>query len=393
MTILQSFIFFLLSLQIRDGCTVEAATLYGASGENISFMCLFHSFGTLKILCRETCEGENLLIRTSDDTAQSGRYTIKYIREASRTYSVLSVSISELTQSNSGLYRCGLGDSSSSASYQDFRLVVAEAVLDGNKDHHFYKEPGSSLTVICSFGSSGRTKSFCRGGCREEEVLVQTDGDRAQRGRYSIEYDAGPASGAVLLVTVTHLTQSDSGRYRCRMDKTLLADLFRDFSITVTEVDPSISTPPTTQSLCSSLASVFSKTTDVTLENTTTSKGSSFQTSANVLWMALILTFTMVLFSVAVLIYCNKTLDKPQTGIFIQPEQAPATELRLSRMHEDDRGGDEEWRYVDVDIYLTYCETSNTDTFQHKAEDESSKSNYTEMDVSSDSCHAVEDLL
>ncbi|MED6285585.1 hypothetical protein CHARACLAT_030731 [Characodon lateralis] len=149
------------------------------------------------------------------------------------------------------------------------------------------------------------------------------------------------------------------------MDKTLLADLFRDFSITVTEVDPSISTPPTTQSLSSSLASVSSKTTDVTLENTTT-KGSSFQTSANVLWMALILTFTLVLFSVAVLIYCNKTLDKPQTGIFIQPEQAPATELRLGRTHEDARGGGEEWRSVDVDIYLTYCETSNTDTFQHK---------------------------
>ncbi|XP_047216463.1 uncharacterized protein LOC124865429 isoform X2 [Girardinichthys multiradiatus] len=122
-----SFCLLFLSLQIRDGCTVEAATLYGASGENISFLCLFHSFGTLKILCRETCEGENLLIRTSDDTAQSGRYTIKYIREASRTYSVLSVSISELTQSDSGLYRCGLGDSSSS-SYQDFRLVVAEGV-------------------------------------------------------------------------------------------------------------------------------------------------------------------------------------------------------------------------------------------------------------------------
>ncbi|XP_047216473.1 uncharacterized protein LOC124865429 isoform X3 [Girardinichthys multiradiatus] len=132
-------------------------------------------------------------------------------------------------------------------------MIILTAVLDGNKDHHFYKEPGSSLTVICSFGSSGRTKSFCRGGCREEEVLVQTDGDRAQRGRYSIEYDAGPASGAVLLVTVTHLTQSDSGRYRCRMDKTLLANLFRDFSITVTEgVDPWTSTPTTAQRFISS---------------------------------------------------------------------------------------------------------------------------------------------
>ncbi|KAM4571162.1 uncharacterized protein V3H82_010854 isoform 6-T6 [Fundulus diaphanus] len=126
MNVLQSFIFFLLSLQVRGSRAVQALTQYGVSGGNFSFQCPFLSSGTLKIFCRENCEGENLLVRTSEKTAQNGRYRTEYVREASRTYSVVSVSISGLNRSDSGRYRCGLGDSSSSASYWDFRLVVVD---------------------------------------------------------------------------------------------------------------------------------------------------------------------------------------------------------------------------------------------------------------------------
>ncbi|KAM4570567.1 polymeric immunoglobulin receptor-like [Fundulus diaphanus] len=304
MTILQSFfIFFLLSLQVRGSRAVQALTHYGVSGGNFSFQCPFLSSGTLKIFCRENCEGENLLVRTSEKTAQNGRYRTKYVREASRTYSVVSVSISGLNRSDSGRYRCGLGDSSSSASYWDFRLVVVDALLDGNKDPHVYKEAGSSLTVACSFGSSGRTKSFCRGEPGEEEVLVQTDGDRGEGGRYSLEYDEQP-SGGVLLVTITQLTQSDSGRYRCKMDRTGSTSLYRDFSINVTSA--------VFKSFSSSPASVFSKITDLTLMNTTASEGFSSKTSEEVLVVVLTLTFAFILFSVVLLVFCKKKLCKPK---------------------------------------------------------------------------------
>ncbi|XP_035998998.1 polymeric immunoglobulin receptor-like [Fundulus heteroclitus] len=305
MTVLQSFfIFFLLSLQVRGSRAVQALTHYGESGGNFSSPCPFLSFGTLKIFCRENCEGENLLIRTNEKTAQNGRYRTEYVREASRTYSVLSVSISGLNRSDSGLYRCGLGDSSSSASYQDFRLVVVDALLDGNKDH-VYKEAGSSLTVACSFGSSGGTKSFCRGGPGEEEVLVQTGGDRGEKGRYTLEYDKQP-SGGVLLVTITQLTQSDSGRYRCKMDRKFLPDLYRDFRINVTNA--------VFKSFSSSPASVFSKITDPTLMNTTASEGFSSKTSEEVLLVVLILTFAFILFSVVLLVFCRKKICKPKKG-------------------------------------------------------------------------------
>ncbi|MEQ2196188.1 hypothetical protein XENOCAPTIV_025955 [Xenoophorus captivus] len=110
-------------------------------------------------------------------------------------------------------------------------MIILTAVLDGNKDHHFYKEPGSSLTVACSFKSSGRKQLFCRGGCGEGNVLVQTDGDGAHRGRYSIEYD----TGGVLYVTITQLTQSDSGWYQCKMDVKFWLDSYIDFIVSVTD--------------------------------------------------------------------------------------------------------------------------------------------------------------
>ncbi|XP_035998985.1 polymeric immunoglobulin receptor isoform X4 [Fundulus heteroclitus] len=313
------------SLQVRDSRAVDALKQYGVSGENVTHPCLFilHGMGNKpgKIFCRETCEGENLLVETSDDTAQNGRYRTKYVRETSKTYSVLSVSISGLNWFDSGLYRCGLGDSSSSASYQDFRLVVVDALLDGNKDHHVYKEAGSSLTVACSFGSSGRTKSFCRGGPGEEEVLVQTGGDRGEGGRYSLEYDEQP-SGGVLLVTITQLTQSDSGRYRCKLDRTGSPSLYRDFSINVINVDPSVSTPPPRTSISSSSGSytpsVSSETTDLsvlTQWSTTTSEDAANRGSAEVLRIvALTLVIIIILLSVALLVCCRKRSEKQHTG-------------------------------------------------------------------------------
>ncbi|XP_016522854.1 polymeric immunoglobulin receptor-like isoform X3 [Poecilia formosa] len=228
-----------LSLQVRDIRTFDVPTQYGVCGEDILISCVSFSYGAWKIFCRETCEGGNLLIRTSDDAAQIGRYRTEYVRQASKTFSVLSVGISDLTRSDAGRYRCGLGDSSSSASFQDFRLVVLDALLDGNKVPDLHRDAGSSLTVACFFEDSGWKRLFCRGGCGKDEVLVQTDAVRADRGRYSIEYDKRRNS-AVVLVTITQLTQSDSGRYRCKLDRAIRSDLDRDFSITVTDDVPVI---------------------------------------------------------------------------------------------------------------------------------------------------------
>ncbi|XP_015255179.1 PREDICTED: uncharacterized protein LOC107100978 [Cyprinodon variegatus] len=265
------------------------------------------------MFCRETCEGSNLLVKTSSDSAQEGRYRTQYVKEASKTFSVLSVSITELTWSDSGRYRCGLDDSLSSASYLDFRLVIVDALLDGNADHHLYKEPGSSLTVACSFKGSDNKWQLIRRGAEGEDVLVQAGG--AETGRYKVEYEAKKKS-SVLLVTIKPLIQSDSGHYRCKIDRMIRPDLYIDFSITVTKAaDPSTSTQTTSLNLSSSLgsftSSVSSETSGLRRE---IQSASDNEPNHSFVLMLLSLTITVFLVSVALMVFCRISFKKVETG-------------------------------------------------------------------------------
>lgn len=66
-------------------------------------------------------------------------------------------------------------------------------------------------------------KFFCKDECKkEEDVLIETDGNRAQSGRYSLEYKEGSTFG--LSVTITQVTKSDTGHYRCGYGRALSPD-------------------------------------------------------------------------------------------------------------------------------------------------------------------------
>ncbi|XP_037553032.1 polymeric immunoglobulin receptor-like, partial [Nematolebias whitei] len=213
----------------------EVDYYYREAGQDFTVRCSFDSDETWKIFCRENCEGENLLIKTKKDTDKKGRYRTEHSKRSFLSSPAVSVSISAVTQSDSGQYTCGLGDSLSSASFRGFRLLVVDALLDGNKDHVFFKTAGSSLTVGCRFSFSGRTKSFCRGKCEGDKILVQTDGVRAQRGPYGVGYEEGtfPVSSTIIYVTIEQLTPSDSGQYRCHLDRTIGTDSYSNFRVSV----------------------------------------------------------------------------------------------------------------------------------------------------------------
>ncbi|XP_059188358.1 uncharacterized protein LOC131971076 isoform X2 [Centropristis striata] len=98
---------------------------------------------------------------------------------------------------------------------------------------------GSSMTVACHFTlSGGRRKFLCKDECKEEEdILVETEGERAQSGRFSLWYEGGtfPLTSTVLHVSIAQLTKSDSGRYRCGLERPFLPDSYSVFEITVTD--------------------------------------------------------------------------------------------------------------------------------------------------------------
>ncbi|XP_047457788.1 uncharacterized protein LOC125018128 isoform X2 [Mugil cephalus] len=132
---------------------------------------------------------------------------------------------------------------------------------------HTGKE-GGNITVGCSFTLSGSRRLFCRNKCEEGNILIDTTEVKAQRDRYSIEYISRDALSAdTLYVSITQLKKSDSGWYRCSLDRTLF-DSSEDFEITVTEghfltttyLSSSLTTT-TTQTLMSTLSSSSSAAT------------------------------------------------------------------------------------------------------------------------------------
>ena len=89
--------------------------------------------------------------------------------------------------------------------------------------------------MSCHLTSSGSTKFFCKGECKEEDILIKTDDVTAQSGRYSIRYEDGSSGRRTVTVTITQLTKSDSGRYRCGLGGSSAPDAYTDFDITVTD--------------------------------------------------------------------------------------------------------------------------------------------------------------
>ncbi|XP_047229770.1 uncharacterized protein LOC124873283 isoform X1 [Girardinichthys multiradiatus] len=155
--------FFFFSLQVSSANSLKH--IYGAAGEDIRVTCGIFLFDNWKIFCMENCSGGNLLISTSENKAKIGRYSIEFVRDTPLGFFLFYVSISELIQSDSGGYRCGLGASLSSALYQDFRLVV--------KDVH----PSLSTppTRGCLSSSSGSFTASASSETTDLPVLTKTN--------------------------------------------------------------------------------------------------------------------------------------------------------------------------------------------------------------------------
>ncbi|KAF3696447.1 Polymeric immunoglobulin receptor [Channa argus] len=222
---------FFLSLQDGNFNFVNAQTFTRIKGTIIRVQCPFSSFGRRKYLCKEPCE-QNILIETTNFNAQSGRYSIRYKKGSN-----LHVTITQLTGSDTGQYRCGLGNDNI-----PFGIIVVDALVDGNRgfseDKRVQAKAGENLTVACSFTRTGTSKIICKDPC-EKNLLVQTNGDTDRTGRHSILY-LESSEAAFVHVTITQLRDSDSGLYYCG-----LGSSFHGFKIVITEAPSKATTPQT----------------------------------------------------------------------------------------------------------------------------------------------------
>ncbi|XP_023812745.1 uncharacterized protein LOC105354462 isoform X2 [Oryzias latipes] len=176
----------------------------------------------------------------------------------------------------------------------------------------YTKREGEDITVRCNLTFSGSRKLLCKETCEEGNILIETYRDEAQRGRYSIKYEYRYIRSSILDVTITKLIKSDSGLYRCELQKDLSPDSEDNFKIIITEASVT-SAPTRTVELSPTKPISFGMTTTTT---TTTTKGlnstsSSHQTinqdtkSGLLLYVSLTLVGLISMFSVALLIFCR----------------------------------------------------------------------------------------
>ncbi|XP_033981441.1 polymeric immunoglobulin receptor-like isoform X2 [Trematomus bernacchii] len=304
MDVCHSLIFFVLTLQ--DGNTglvsAQLSVYSGIEGENARVKCSFPSYRNRKIFCKEPCEQEDILIETTNATAQRGRYRIDY------KDGVFSVTITQLTKSDSGRYRCGAGSSLKQALYEEIEIIVVDAMLDGgpSAEKTIDARTGGNIVVQCNFTQYRYKKYFCKEECEGGDNLVETISKSDQeKGRYRIRYTQIIPTGTLLYVSIKQLTQSDSGWYRCGLGRTSSKDPYQRFRLIIT--DALTTSPKTTEQP--------ETTKDV------------------ILYVSLTLVVLVIVSSLSVLVFCRKRTCKAKSE---EPEPHEETQCASAPEAEDD---------------------------------------------------------
>lgn len=115
---------FVFSAAMLDGIPSKEKTLHVRSGGNIVVECSFAGGSGQKYFCQENCRTDNILVTTTGAKVTKGRYSIEYLQAAPEG-GVLIVSIAGLTPSDSGSYRCGVGQTRR-RKHRKFRVSVTD---------------------------------------------------------------------------------------------------------------------------------------------------------------------------------------------------------------------------------------------------------------------------
>ncbi|KAJ0044045.1 hypothetical protein NL108_006497 [Boleophthalmus pectinirostris] len=201
---------------------------------------------------------------------------------------------------------------------------------------------GQDIEVKCQFKKSGHKRLFCKTYCdKNENILVETTGDRGEKDRYSIQYDV---QTNIMTVGIKKVQLSDSGQYQCKLERTfwfnsMWSDAEDTFQISVLKVKkPTPRVPPVIQTTTAvrptqrpgpspSPDSNSSATTRPEHELQSEAPHRSSQTGS-VLYIGVTLAVILMIFSVVLLIfYCKKKENKP-TEFAVNRELGEVPEVR-----------------------------------------------------------------
>ena len=93
---------------------------FGTEGGSITVRCSAPLAGLFNLFfCRDACKKQDVLIESSEFSAQRGRYRIDYVKNG-----VFDVTIADLSKSDSGLYSCGVNVTSAPNPCQTVKISV-----------------------------------------------------------------------------------------------------------------------------------------------------------------------------------------------------------------------------------------------------------------------------
>ncbi|XP_057188071.1 CMRF35-like molecule 5 isoform X2 [Triplophysa rosa] len=99
----------------------DETDINGREGEHVTVACI-HGYASTnkKYFCREPCKGDDVLV--SSDRSPNKRFSLKDFRN-----STFTVTIADLQESDSGLYRCGVNRSAALDTYLQINLRIYKA--------------------------------------------------------------------------------------------------------------------------------------------------------------------------------------------------------------------------------------------------------------------------
>ncbi|KAK2815839.1 hypothetical protein Q5P01_026306 [Channa striata] len=216
---------------VMDRCCDSSTTVQSYEGGSVSIICPYESQyqSNMKYICRgnppSLCLRQALV--TSDKTPNT-KFSLTDDKSGNVTVTVTGV-----TRSDSGSYLCGVQRNSGLDVFSAVVLEVKEnRCCDSSTTVQSYE--GSSVSIICPYESQyQRNKKYiCRGNtpssCLQQALVTS---DKRPNTKFRLTDDK---SGS-FTVTVTGVTQRDSGSYLCGVQRNPDVDVFSAVVLEVKE--------------------------------------------------------------------------------------------------------------------------------------------------------------
>ncbi|XP_049900607.1 polymeric immunoglobulin receptor-like [Epinephelus moara] len=222
----------LITLCIALSCVRCAARLIhvsGYEGGEVNVSCQYgegyESYE--KYLCKNDCGDSDVLITTTE--AKKNRYSI-YDDKHRR---VFIATISDLSRTDAGKYWCGVTRTGQDL-YTEVKLEVGrDSCCDHSTKTQSYEESSVSISCLHESKYQNNLKYVCRGNqtstCLESAVITS---DNKQNGQFRLTDDM---MSEKFTVTITKLTQKNSGSYLCGVRVNRGLDVFSAFELEVKE--------------------------------------------------------------------------------------------------------------------------------------------------------------